>query len=252
MKVSIITVAFNSAPTIAYAIDSFLAQSHTNAELLIIDGASTDDTVAIARSYSDPRISVLSEPDEGLFDAMNKGLRLYSGEAVGFLNSDDSYHGRDALARIAGALEDADVVHGNIDFVSDHARKTVIRRWRGSPHRPGAFREGWMPAHPTFYVRRSLAERIGGFDPELSIAADYDFMLRALETGLVTSAFVDDVLVDMMVGGNSTQSWRSYVTGNLESLRSRRKWLGSGFVDYALFAKPTQKVRQYFPAAKAT
>jgi len=246
MKISVIMVAFNSARTIRYAIESFLAQTYRDAELVIVDGASTDNTVAIAESYRDSRIRVYSEPDEGIFFGMNKGLRLYRGDAIGYLNSDDCYHDRDVLARIAEALATHDIVHGNLNFVRDQETKGVVRQWRGTPYRPGTFRMGWMPAHPTFYMRREIAERTGFFDPSMPIAADYDFMLRAMETGPVKSAFIDHVLIDMMTGGNSTASLKGYVRGNLESLRSRQRWLGSGVVDYALIAKPARKIGQYF------
>ena len=248
MKVSVVTVAFNSARTLGYTIDSFLSQTHRDAELIVVDGASTDRTVAIAESYGDSRIRVYSEPDDGLYDAMNKGLLLYTGDAVGFLNSDDRYCSETVLARIAEALETADIVHGNVDFVRDHERSEIVRRWRGSAYPSGGFRRGWMPAHPTFYVRRQVAERTGAFDPSLTIAADYDFMLRAIEAAPVRSVFLDEVLVSMMAGGASTRSWRSYIRGNLESLRSRRKWLGAGLLDGALFAKPGRKIAQHFPS----
>ena len=246
MKISVVMVTFNSARTVRYAIESFLAQTYRDTELVIVDGASTDDTVAIAESYGDARIRVYSEPDEGIFFAMNKGLRLYRGDAIGYLNSDDCYHDRDVLARIAEALATHDIVHGNLNFVSEHETKAVVRRWRGTPYRRRAFRMGWMPAHPTFYMRREIAERTGFFDTSMAIAADYDLMLRAMETGPVKSALIDHVLIDMMTGGNSTASWMGYVRGNLESLRSRQRWLGSGVVDYALIAKPAQKIGQLF------
>ena len=247
MKISVVTVAFNSARTLPYTIDSFLAQTHRDAEFILVDGASTDDTVAIAQSYQDPRIRVHSEPDDGLYDAMNKGLGLYRGDAVGFLNSDDRYRDETVLARIAEALETADIVHGHVDLVRDHVGSEIVRQWRGSAYWPGAFKRGWMPAHPTFYIRRSVAERTGFFDREMTISADYDFMLRAFETAPVRSAFIDEVLINMMAGGASTRSWRSYVRGNLEALRSRRKWLGAGVLDSALFIKPGRKLGQFFP-----
>lgn len=249
MMISVITVAYNSAATIRHSVESFLAQSHGDAELLVIDGASKDGTAEIAAGYGDPRIRVVSEPDRGIYDAMNKGLGLYAGDAVGFLNSDDAFHDRHVLAEIAGALAGHDAVCGNLDFVEDHGSGRVLRRWRSTPFAPGAFRRGWMPAHPTFYVRRKVAERVGGFDDSLKIAADYEFMLRALELAppgeAVRAAFLDRVMVNMMAGGMSTTGWRAYVTGNLESLRVRRRWLGSGPVDYALVAKPLRKIGQW-------
>jgi len=249
MKISVVTVAWNAEGTIGNTIDSFLGQSHRDAELLVIDGASTDETLALVKGYDDPRVRLISEPDEGLYDAMNKGLRLFSGDAVGFLNADDSYHDDGALAAIAEALRASDAVTGNLDFIADHASRRVVRRWRGSPFRPGAFRRGWMPAHPTFYIRRELAERTGLFDTGYRIAADYDYMLRALELDRGGAsprvAHLDRVLVDMLAGGTSTAGWGAYLRGNLESLKARRKWLGSGIVDAALFAKPLGKLGQY-------
>lgn len=250
MKISVITTAFNSAATIGYTIESFLEQSHRDAELIVIDGASRDRTAAIARSFAepsgDPRIRVYSEPDRGIYDGMNKGLERFTGDAVGYLNSDDRYHDRHALATIAAALESHDAVCGNLDFVADHASRRVVRRWRGSPWRPDAFRRGWMPAHPTFYVRRRLAERVGRFDTGLGTSADYDFMLRSLELDPgVRVAFLDRVLVDMMAGGSSTAGLGAYLRGNLAALRSRRRWLGAGPVDFALFAKPLGKLGQW-------
>lgn len=246
MKISVITVTWNSAATVRHTVESFLAQSHRDSEMVVVDGASRDDTVAIVQGYGDPRIHVRSEPDGGIYDAMNKGLARYTGDAVGFLNSDDRYHDRDALARIAEGLENHDVVHGDLVFVRDHESRAEVRRWRGSAYSRGAFRDGWMPAHPTFYVRRSVAERTGAFDPEMKVAADYDYMLRAMETAPVRALHIDAVLVDMMAGGNSTRSWKAYVRGNIESLRARRRALGTGFVDYALVAKPLRKLSQLF------
>lgn len=245
MMISVVTVAYNAAATIRHTVESFLAQDHAEAELLVIDGASPDGTAEIARSYRDPRIRVVSEPDRGIYDAMNKGLGLYRGDAVGFLNADDRFHDPAVLTDIAHALAGADAVSGNLDFVADHASRRVVRSWRGTPFRPGAFRRGWMPAHPTFYVRREVAARVGRFDTAMRIAADYEFMLRALEQAPVRAAFLDRVLVDMMVGGSSTTGIGAYLRGNIESLRARRRWLGSGPVDYALVAKPLGKIGQF-------
>ncbi len=249
MKISVVTVAWNAAATIRHAIDSFLAQTWRDAEMLVIDGDSRDGTADIARGYNDARIRVISEPDRGIYDAMNKGLRLHTGEAVGFLNADDRYHDATVLEAVADALETHEAVCGNLDFVRDHDTRQVVRRWRGTTFRPGAFRRGWMPAHPTFYVRRAIADRVGAFDTTMEIASDYEFMLRALELPedgeTVRCAFLDRVMVDMMAGGTSTVGWRAYVRGNLESLKVRRRWLNSGLVDYALVAKPLRKVKQW-------
>jgi hypothetical protein len=164
------------------------------------------------------------------------------------LNADDCFASPDALAAIAGGLREADIVFGNLDFVADHHAKRVVRRWRGEGYRPRAFRRGWLPAHPTFYVRRHVAEAVGKFDLNYRIAADYDYMLRAIEVHGFRTAFVDQVLVEMMQGGASNGSLRAYIRSNIEALSSRQQHLGSGAIDYALVAKPLRKLGQFAPA----
>ncbi|MEM8750427.1 MAG: glycosyltransferase family 2 protein [Pseudomonadota bacterium] len=246
MKISVLTVCYNSAETIAHTLDSFCAQTHEDKELVIIDGASTDDTLAVVDRYRQPGITVLSEPDRGMYDALNKGLGLFTGDAFGVLNADDTYSGPNALATIATGLADADMVHGNLRFVEDHEAKRVVRRWTASDPGERHFRSGWMPAHPTFYVRRHVAEDVGLFDLQYKTASDYDWMMRAVRAGHHTLGRIDETLVDMQQGGKSTVSLRSHIDHNLEALRARRKWLGAGLVDYALFAKPLGKIGQYF------
>ncbi|MER8509594.1 glycosyltransferase [Mesorhizobium sp. M0894] len=245
MKISVLTVCWNSAATIGHTIDSFLVQDHGDKELVIVDGNSSDETLSIVRSYPQDQIRLVSEPDSGMYDALNKGLRLYTGDAVGVLNSDDCFHDHTALGRISAGLAKADILHGDLDFVEDHLSKRIVRRWRAAA-RPGkGFRTGWMPAHPTFYVKRNVADAVGAFDLSLKVASDYDWMLRAVELhGFQTDA-TSHVLVDMMVGGASTRSLVSHIRHNLEALRSRRRWLGSGPLDYALVAKPARKLGQF-------
>ncbi len=207
----------------------FFRQSHPDKELLIVDGASRDETLAIVRTFPAESIVVVSEPDRGIYDAMNKGLAAYSGDAVGFLNSDDCFKDADVLAAIAGKLEEAEIVHGNIDFVAPSDGR-IVRRWRGSPHRAGAFARGWMPPHPAFYVRRAVVDKVGRFDLRYRIGADYDFMLRAMELNEFRSAFLDRVVVDMANGGESTSGVAAYLRSNLDAWRSRREWLGAAFL----------------------
>ncbi|QIA24733.1 glycosyltransferase family 2 protein [Mesorhizobium sp. AA22] len=247
MRISVLTVCWNSAATIRHTVDSFFAQDHQDKELVVVDGGSSDETLTIVRSYPQDRIQLVSEPDRGMYDALNKGLRLYTGDAVGVLNSDDCFHDHTVLTRISAELEQADIVHGNLDFVEDHFKKRVIRRWRAAPRPAKGFRTGWMPAHPTFYVRRKVAEAVGIFDLSLKVASDYDWMLRAVDLHQFNCATTNNTLVDMMVGGASTRDLRSYIEHNIEALRSRRRWLGSGIIDYALVAKPVRKLGQLFP-----
>ncbi|WP_133254717.1 glycosyltransferase family 2 protein [Mesorhizobium delmotii] len=245
MKISVLTVCWNSAATIRHTIDSFLAQDHRDKELVVIDGNSSDETLSIVRSYPPDQIRLISEPDSGMYDALNKGLRLYTGDAVGVLNSDDCFHDRTALGRISAGLETADIVHGDLDFVEDHLSKRVVRRWRAAARPAKGFRTGWMPAHPTFYVKRKVTDAVGDFNTKYKVASDYDWMLRSIELHPFIVATVDGTLVDMMVGGKSTKNLSSTIHHNLEALQSRRMWLRSCLIDFALIAKPIRKVRQF-------
>lgn len=237
MKISVVTVCYNSQATIAWTIRSFLAQSYPHKELLIIDGASTDRTLEIARGFTHPGIKIVSEPDSGIYDGMNKGLQLYTGDAVGFLNSDDTFHDTDALRRIAAGIQTAEAVHGGLVFVKDHETKKIVRTWKGEPFKRGQFRWGWLPPHPTFYIRRSLVEKTGAFDLSYGSAADYDYMLRAMELHADSSAYVPGLLVDFKVGGESA-GIRSVLRANLACLNSRQKHLGAPPLDLAFFLKP--------------
>jgi len=245
MKISVITVCLNSEKTIAHTIESFLAQSHADKEMRIVDGGSTDRTLEIIRSFREPAIHILSEADRGIYDAMNKGLALFEGDAVGFLNSDDVFYNETVLALIAAGLSDADAVYGDVRFVTDQIEKRPVRTWRAGPYRRGCFRYGWLPPHPTFYIRRALAEAVGPFDLSYGLSADYDYMLRAIEVQAPTVRYLPHILVDFMHGGSTTQNPLRYVTGNLHCLRSRRRHLRAPVVDLALFLKPLRKAHQF-------
>ena len=244
MKVSVVTVCYNAASTIGYTIKSFLRQSHADKEMVIVDGQSEDRTLDVIRNLASEHITLISGPDVGIYDAANKGLARFGGDAVGFLNADDRFHDEHVLAEIAGGLETAEIVFGGVDFVDDHENGRVVRRWRGSPFEKGSFAHGWMPAHPSFYVRRQVTEAVGPFDLSYRIAADYDWMLRACELHDFSTRLLDRTLVDMAIGGVSTISLFSHIKHNLEALRSRRHWLGSGVVDAALITKPLRKLGQ--------
>jgi len=241
MKISVVTACYNSEATIAWTIRSFLAQTYPHKELLIVDGASKDRTLEIARNLATPEVRIVSERDHGIYDAMNKGLRLYSGDAVGFLNSDDTYHDPEALTRIAAGLEHADAVHSGIVVVKSHDAKEIVRRWQGEPFRRGQFRWGWLPPHPTFYIRRTLADKTGLFDLSYQSAADYDYMLRAMELHAQSTAFVPGPLVDFLRGGASSGFKRVFLA-NIGCLRSRQRHLGAPAIDLAFFLKPGVKI----------
>jgi glycosyltransferase involved in cell wall biosynthesis len=246
MLISVIMVTWNSSATVRHTLDSFFSQTYGPKELVVVDGGSKDDTMEIVKSYPAANITWISEPDKGMYDALNKGLKLASGDAIGVLNSDDTYHSPKSLESISHGLKMADTVHGHLNFVTDHNSKKVSRVWRGEPRPASGFKAGWMPGHPTFYVQRHVIEKVGAFDLTLETSSDYDWMLRALEVHGFTTHLIDEILIDMQQGGRSTSGVASYIHHNLEALRARQKWLNAGVVDYALFAKPLRKVGQFF------
>src|SRR3984893_12119332 len=154
MKISVITASYNSQATIGFTIESFLEQTHLDKEMLVIDGASSDSTLRIVESFGSDAIRVFSEKDKGVYDAMNKGFRLFQGDAIGFLNSDDTFHDSRALEDIAAAMQDSDIVYGDLNMVTDHRTKRLVRSWRGGIFKRHSFQHGWVAPHPNFYMRR--------------------------------------------------------------------------------------------------
>lgn len=203
MKISVVTAAYNSQATIAYTIESFLTQKHPDKEMLVVDGVSDDDTVKIVESFRSPDIRLLSEKDKGVFDAMNKGLHLFQGDAVGFLNSDDTFHDSGVLEAIAEAMQDSDIVYGDLNMVTDHRSKRVVRSWRGGKFRRYAYQLGWGPPHPSFYMRKEVAKKVGDYDLSYITTADYDYMLRALALNDFRVRYLPRIFVDFQIGGIS-------------------------------------------------
>lgn len=243
MRVSVVTVCFNASETIENTLASVAAQTHPDVEHIIVDGGSKDDTLAIVARF--PHVArVISESDKGVFDAMNKGLSLFAGDAVGFLNADDTFHDAGALEAIAAGLMNADIAFGDLLMVADHRSKAVVREWRAGQYAPGAFQRGWQPPHPGFFVRRAVAERTGPFDLSYLTASDYDYMLRALALDGVRVSYVPRVIADFQMGGVSTRDWRATLRGTMETLRSRREHLNAPPVDAALFLRLIRRVFQ--------
>ncbi len=248
MKISVVTVALNSERTIGRTIESFLAQTYPDKELLVVDGVSRDATVKVVESFGAPQIRVVSEKDKGIYDAMNKGLRLFEGDAVGFLNSDDRFHAPDALGHIAEGLRDNDIVYGDIRMIANDERERAVRLWRPGSYSSRSFRLGWIVPHPTFYARRHVVDAVGGFDLRYKIASDYDFMLRAMTLRGARCGYAPQYLVDFQMGGASTGSRRNIVKGNFECLDSRRRHLGALPVDLAFFIRPLRRLFQFTSA----
>ncbi len=244
MKISVVTASYNSQATIGFTIESFLAQTHPEKEMLVIDGASGDATLKIVESFGSGAIRVFSEKDKGVYDAMNKGFRLFEGDAIGFLNSDDTFHDSSALSDIAAALQQADIAYGDLNLVTDHRSKRLYRSWRGGRFRRHSFQLGWVPPHPTFYVRREVAKKVGDYDLSYVTTADYDYMLRSLALNDFRVHYIPRVIADFQMGGISTQGWRVTLRANLECLRSRREHLNAPVIDAAFFLRFVRRIFQ--------
>lgn len=225
MKISVITVCFNSASTLGDTLASVASQDHSDVEHIVIDGGSGDGTRELVEREGRHVKVFVSEPDKGIYDAMNKGLSHASGELVGFLNSDDVYTHSGVLSRIAGVMADSalDACYANLYFV-DPAKLDVVRRvWRSRDYEPGlCARRGWMPAHPTFYARRALYVEHGGFNLDYSLQSDFDMALRLLDIHGIHTRFVPEFWVRMRMGGASNASMRNVLRGNLEAWRAVR------------------------------
>lgn len=246
MKISVITVAYNSAGTIADTLRSIAGQTHPDIEHIIIDGGSTDTTLDQVRQHDRRGAVVVSESDAGIYDAMNKGLALAEGDYVGFLNADDQFASPDSMAHLVAAIDPTDpcdVIYGDLDYVRADHTDIVVRRWRSGEFRRSRLRYGWMPPHPTFYVRRELLRRLGGFDVSLRIAADYDFVLRCLTAPALKVAYVPQVLVRMRVGGVSNRSLASLLRKSGEDLSVMRAHGIGGW--FTLLAKNLRKLPQF-------
>lgn len=244
MKMSVVMAAYNSEATIGRSIESFLVQDYPDRELIVVDGASKDSTLEQVRSYGSPLIRIYSEPDKGIYDAMNKGIHRIEGDAFGFLNSDDCFARKDSLSLLAEALKSADIVSGSLHFVHEHGDPAPVRVWTPTRHRPGAFRRGYGLPHPTTYARRKVVEKVGLFDISYRSAGDYDWLLRALEIEGFSHSVIDQVIVNMRLGGESTNGLKSIMRNSKETLRVRQRWLGSGAIDTALAFNLMAKIGQ--------
>jgi len=225
IRISVITVCYNSAATVRETLLSVAEQTHPDIEHIIVDGGSSDATLSLVQQYRRHSGPLISEPDRGIYDAMNKGLALATGEVVGFLNSDDVYADAGVLSRIAEtfATPAADACYGDLVYVAASRPDRVVRYWRSRAYRPGLCRRGWMPAHPTFYVRREAYQRYGGFDESLRIAADFEICLRLLEVHRLPVIYLPGVLVKMRTGGASNSSLRNVIRSNREVAKALHK-----------------------------
>jgi glycosyltransferase len=241
----VVTITLNSAATVADTLQSVASQTYPNVEHLVIDGNSSDETLSIVQEHGRSGIRVLSEPDGGIYQAMNKGLRLAQGELVGFLNADDVYQDAEVLADVARVAQDGlvDAIYGDLVYVGRTNPARVIRHWHSGHWNHRRLRFGWMPPHPTLYVRKALIDLLGGFDEQLRIAADYDFMLRLLKGPRIRVAYLDRVVVRMRTGGASNRSLAMIWRKSREDLMAlQRNHIGGWFT---LLCKNVRKLPQF-------
>lgn len=249
MKITIITVTYNSEKYLTDCINSVKMQDHNDIEHIVIDGLSTDKTVDIIRANEDSISKWISEKDEGMYDAINKGMKMATGEVIGILNSDDMLASTDVISSIAKCFEDKKVnsIYGDLYYVETDDTSKIIRTWKGQPYKRLKFTFGWMPAHPTFYIRRSMVEKYGGYESSYYTAADFEFMTRYLYKHRVSSLYLPKLLVKMRIGGQSNVTLGRRLTAN------RRDYLAmkNNKIPFPLVVsvlKPLRKVPQFYNA----
>ncbi|MEY4646719.1 MAG: hypothetical protein RIQ98_555 [Bacteroidota bacterium] len=243
MKVSILTVSFNAVATLQQTIESVLAQDYPNIEYWVIDGDSKDGTKELLASYGN-RINYISEPDQGIYDAFNKGLALATGDVIGVIGADDFYPSSDVIRSVVEVFEQqgVDSVYGDLQFI-DPVSSKVVRKWKAGEYKRSNWLLGWMPPHPTFYVKRSVYEDLGSFKTHYTCAGDYEFMLRALYKHGISVAYLPKLLMTMRNGGTSTASLKHRWVANLED---RQAWRENGLKPYFITVslKPLRKIFQ--------
>jgi glycosyltransferase len=236
MKITIITAVYNRERTIAAALASLHAQTHTDIEHIIIDGGSTDGTLPILQAATaQPQTTLISEPDGGIYDALNKGLVRDTGDVIGILHSDDSFADTNVLADVAKAFEiiATDAVYGDLDYVAADGSERIIRHWQSGDYAPAKLRRGWMPPHPALFVRKTIIDTHGGYDTSLRIAADYDAILRWFTRAGISPAYIPRVLVKMRVGGVSNKNLARILQKSREDLTAMRRNKVGGFATLA-------------------
>jgi glycosyltransferase involved in cell wall biosynthesis len=225
MKISIITPTYNSEIVIKDCMESVVNQSYKNFEHLVIDGASTDKTLQILQEYRNHLTVLMSESDQGIYDAMNKGINLATGEIVGFLNSDDFYINNNILTKVANIFTEdksLDACYADLLYVDKIDTSRIVRYYKSKKFVPGAFAKGWCAPHPTFFLRRSVFERFGYFNLNYSLAADVEFMMRLLEINKIRFRYVPELWVKMRMGGVTNKNLKNICFQNQEVLRALR------------------------------
>jgi glycosyltransferase involved in cell wall biosynthesis len=247
MKVSIVTVCFNSAATIEQTIQSVLQQNYPELEYIIVDGASKDDTLNIINRYATKIAKIVSEPDKGIYDAINKGIGLASGDLIAVLNSDDFYVDANVVSDVVEAFKNnnCDCSYGDLNYVDKDDPSKIKRKWISGKYKHGMFFKGWMPPHPTFFLKNDCYKKYGVYNLKLKSAADYELMLRMLHVNKIKAGYVPRVLVKMRVGGKSNVSLLNRIKANRED---KLAWELNNIKPHitTLLFKPLSKLGQFF------
>lgn len=247
LKVSIITVTYNSAETLEETMLSVINQSYKNIEYIIIDGQSKDDTLKITERYKNQIAKIISEKDTGLYDALNKGITIATGDIIGFIHSDDFYTNNQVIENYVETFVrlNCDAVYADLYYVDKNNTDKITRTWKSGHYVPGSFLNGWMPPHPTFFVKRHLYSTFGLFNLQFKTAADYELMLRFIHKNKINLGYLPEFTVKMRVGGKSNVSVQNRLNANLED---RKAWEINGVKPrfYTLYLKPIRKLVQFF------
>ena len=244
MKVSIITVCYNAEKHIEETIQSVLSQDFNDLEYLLIDGGSNDSTVEIVNKYNSKIDFIISKKDEGMYDAMNKGIKLAKGELIGILNAGDLFVNEKVVSEIVNKIEEKDAIYADLDYVNELNTNKVIRKWKSGEFNFTNFKYGWMPPHPTLFIRKKIYENFGMYRLDYKTAADYELMLRIFYKNECSAVYLNKVIVKMRVGGASNSSIKNRINANMED---RKAWKDNELKPYwfTLFLKPARKIIQY-------
>jgi glycosyltransferase len=249
MKISIITICYNSEKYIRSAIESVLNQTYENIEYIIVDGMSKDTTMNIVKSYEpkfNGRMKWISEKDHGIYDAMNKGIAMATGDVVGILNSDDFYVDGYVIEKIMQRFQkkNVDAVYGDLLYVQSENTDKITRYWKSKHYRKNAFLWGWMPPHPAFFCKKEVYEEHGNFNTDLVSAADYEFLLRVIHKKCINLDYLSEILIKMRSDGESNRTLKNRIRGNVEDCRA---WKINELEPYwfTRYLKPARKLLQY-------
>ncbi len=245
MKVSIITATYNSEQTLADTIKSVSSQDYKNIELIIVDGDSKDETLDIVKN--NPHVSKwVSEPDKGIYDALNKGISMATGDIIGFAHSDDIFESNSVVSKVIETIKNAQVdgVYGDLHYVDKKQANKIIRKWKSCDFTPSLLKKGWMPPHPTLFLKKEVYDTYGLFDLQYRIAADFDFIVRIFKDEKLKFSYIPEVLVKMRIGGESNKSLSRIIQKSKEDLKVIRKYQIGGVT--TLLIKNLSKLNQFF------